>query len=104
MNDRTFILKTFSYGNNAYMVVDIGDKTNGRLYFPDTHIVNITKNESIFIANTMKFGVQNVNIVNDEVHIYGNCWGQSTQWERYKIISGEYVGYINDDGSYENPE
>lgn len=102
-NEKIFTIETFSYKGQDYEIVDVGIKEDGRMVFPSTYIINLTKDESTFMTNGMKFGVTRVKFDynRDEVHIYGYVWGQSAQWERYSL-DGCYLGFINDDGSYEN--
>lgn len=93
-NKEISIVKAFSYKNEN---IDVG------ILPPDTYIINKTKNESIFMTSGMKYGVTRVKFDydRDEVHIYGYVWGQTAQWERYSF-DGCYLGFINDNDTYEN--
>jgi hypothetical protein len=102
-NEKIFTVKTFSYKGEDYEIVDVGNKHGDHLIFPTTYVVNLTKDESTFMTNGMKFGISDVKIDadNGEIHLYGYVWGQCVQWERYSM-DGCYIGFIKDDGSYEN--
>ena len=101
------IISSFSHLSETYYIVQIGilgQCLPGRYYFPDIYIINDTKKTSEFISNQMKCGVEKTNVdhKNGEFHIYGYLVGQCMQWDRHLISDGSYLGYINEDGTYED--
>lgn len=102
-NEEFFVVGNFTYKDCDYKIVDVGIKSDGFLCFPTTYVVNLTNSESQFITNEMKFGVQafDVDQVNGEIHIFGCFCGQCDQWNRFSIKGG-FLGYINNDGTYED--
>lgn len=105
-NQSIKLILSFSYSESFYHLFQIGGTIsigkNKHHYFPNVYLVDSKTKIPIFMTNEMKFGVNDAKIDENvgEVHIYGYFWGQSNQWDRYRIVDPCYLGYIEDDGSY----
>lgn len=100
-NSQFRIVHSFKYKNVLYHIAAVGvplERVPSVMYFPELYILNTETKSSIMMTNMMKYGASEIVIKNDQIRIYGDSGGQCMQWDVHSVETGEYLGFLDNDG------